>query len=224
MTCTLCPLHCQESFTPRSICVPTRHIESTTDNDIALVYIGRNPGREEDVKNTCFIGPSGRLLTSVYIEGINATSLGDVFLTNMVRCHTLNDDKPPSVSFRTCATAYLLPELEHLSSRYSRIYLILLGAEVTTNFYKHFVPLEHRPHKAKSPSLKQAFSHNGISYRNWRIFSTYHPAYLVRGSPNGILAVHNHNQLILDDIRGTRPPLSPPRIVPLTSPPPRRTL
>jgi uracil-DNA glycosylase len=109
--CTECDLHCQQSLedgtviVPNSVGIPTRYLEDSlppSEVTDAVVYVGRNPGFNEDQDGTCFVGESGRLLMRVYIDGIHVRRRASVYCTNAVRCYTARNDPPKARHYKAC--------------------------------------------------------------------------------------------------------------------------
>lgn len=199
--CTRCELHDQGSGMPRRVGLPTRMLEGSPSPRRGLptlLYVGQNPGVQEDEAGTCFVGPSGDLLKEVYIGGINATRHASVWLTNAARCHTIANAPPPQKCFRTCMDAYFLHDVEALLSLGGPLGIVSLGAHATRHV--------HRVFGSKVGSLKKAFSMQGSRVR-WcseaiTLFSTYHPAAVIRERNLGNV-VAAHNSLICQWIFGT---------------------
>ncbi len=75
--CTGCPLH----ETATNVCVP-----ADGSPDVEIMFLGRNPGEDEDKGNRPFIGRAGQLLRNAI--GASDLDESEVFLTNVVKCHT----------------------------------------------------------------------------------------------------------------------------------------
>lgn len=209
--CTACDLHNQGPSLPKSVGVPTLHLNPPYSPDIPIVFlVGQNPGYEEDQCGLPFVGRSGKLLRTVYLDGISLPRRANVFLSNAVRCHTLANDPPRTRHYRDCCHHWRA-DLSALSALPSPLHcLVLLGGGATTHGYRYLL-------NSSSISLAKSFSLNGnvhaICDTPWHVFSTYHPAAVLR-NPNHINAVHGHNQLLSDCLDGTMASPSSPRIVP----------
>lgn len=94
--CTTCPLKGN----------PTVWSEGHPSSPI--YFIGRNPGNTEVEKGRPFVGRAGIRLNRV-LEEIGL-SRSDVYITNLVKCWTLNDNVPP-VEAVECCWPYLKKEL-----------------------------------------------------------------------------------------------------------------
>jgi DNA polymerase len=62
--------------------------------DVRLLVVGRNPGRDEDAVGFPFVGPSGRVLFS-WLDEIGIP-IECVAITNLVPCYTREDREPTS--------------------------------------------------------------------------------------------------------------------------------
>ena len=230
-SCTECELH--EHI--KSVYVPTvRYPESLDSGNTAIVFIGQNPGWHEDQQNEPFVGKSGELVKKVYIGGCNLQEKATIFLTNIVRCHTINNETPKNRHTAACHFHTMKDLWAIRDMGFNRVIYVTLGAPATSGFYRHFVGGGNWEHggwvfrKRVSPSLTESFNYNGsckindnvppgepskVSY----IFSTYHPAAVLRNN-NYINAVSAHMQLVSDCLDGVMASPSLPLIIPNRSP------
>ena len=229
-SCDDCELH--EHV--RSVCVPTvRYPESLDSGDTAIVFIGQNPGWNEDQQNEPFVGKSGELVKKAYIGGCRLHEKATIFLTNIVRCHTANNETPKNRHVTACHNHTRKDLTQIRDMGFNKILYVTLGAPATSGFYRHFVSGEKFsdgwvPRKRINPSLTESFNYNGscmindnvfpgkpsnISY----VFSTYHPAAVLRNN-NYINAVSAHMQLVSDCLDGVMAQPSLPFIIPNRSP------
>lgn len=204
--CTLCELSSQPDI--NHVAVPTiRDARSLppSPSTPALVVIGQNPGHLEDVHNTPFIGPSGSHARTTYTEAPGFLDLTSLYFTSLYRCKTpRSDDNPTARWIKPCRDTHLLYDLKRIHKVHSYTTLLLLGGAPTKWVYDLF-------HLGK-PSLKQAFLTQGqvasAHSMTVRLFSTYHPAYILRDNRH-ILAVKDHLALLSDFLQGvaTSPPV-----------------
>lgn len=104
LSCRTCPIGVVNGSTP----VPG------VGKKTGIVFVGRNPGRDEDEKSRRpFSGPSGKILDKIFLP-ICGLTRADVFLTNSVLCYTLNDKEPPYEDALLCAQRHLIPYLDYL--------------------------------------------------------------------------------------------------------------
>ena len=215
-SCTVCELH--EGI--NSVCVPTVHYPESlpqSGDSPLIIFIGQNPGFNEDQKNEPFIGRSGDVVKQAYIGGSNLQSLASIYLTNGVRCHTQANEMPKPKHYKACVWAleHDLRELFNLHADQMKI-VVTLGAPATSGFYKEVLGL-------KKISLSKSFTQNGechdhpVTGMEFFLFSTYHPAAVLRNN-NHINAVDSHMQLVSDCLMGTMAEPSDPIIVPSRSP------
>lgn len=237
-SCTACDLHDQGHGIPKTVGIGTRHLSTScppVPESSCIIYVGRNPGANEDEQGQCFVGKSGDLLQSAIIGGIGAQSLATIYLTNAVRCYTVNNDAPPARSYTACAT-YLATDLSTILHHHEpapvRI-LVFLGGESVK--YGH-----ERLLNVSGMSLKQGFNEQLVTYDQlvdpttthlpksrrtltpvppFKVINLYHPSFLLR-NPNAIHPTVGHNQLVLDALRGISSSPSSPDIQPLRPPVP----
>jgi len=235
-SCMSCDLHNQGDGIPKSVGIPTRHLDTSLpplSSNPALIYVGRNPGAQEDERGQFFVGKSGHLLQASIIGGISAQSKASIYLTNAVKCYTVNNDNPPARSYTACST-YLLSDiisiLTHHKDAAVRV-LVLLGGEAVKYVHERVLAV-------RGLSLKKGFSdqlqcYNSvidpdtapikgqprphISVPSFRVICMYHPSFLLR-NPNAIHPTVGHNQLVLDALSGISVAPTPPVIEP-TRPP-----
>ena len=124
-----------------------------------LMFIGEDPGAEEDNQGLPFVGPAGQLLTKM----INAMQFqrSEVYLANIVKCRT-PDDRDLSEAEVAACVPYLNRQIELIRPKV----IVLLGA----------VPLKYLL------KLTGISKQRGIwtTYRGIRTMPTFHPAYLLR--------------------------------------------
>jgi uracil-DNA glycosylase family 4 len=218
--CELCELHEYAN----SVCVPSVHYPASLDIDdidahYTILFVGQNPGFYEDKANEPFVGKSGRVVKDVYIGGCSLQTKAKIWFTNGVRCHTEANETPKPRHFAACKT-YLQEDLATTVGDTYDLIMVTLGAPATRAVWKHFG-------NETNVGLNEAFNRNGqlisntTAYKNdwpsFRIFSTYHPAAVLRNN-NYINAVSSHMQLVSDYIDGVMAEPSDPDIVPTRSP------
>jgi len=191
--CTLCPLH-EAAHTPG---IATTYLQQSLFPDRepvppAVVFIGMNPGVQEDKEGAPFVGPSGDILRQ-YIDGLSLLTRTTIYLTNTVRCGPHN--KFPKSCIKACLP-YTLADLSKIFSRHRRTALICTGAiateAISTAYLSHKMKLG--THHTLPPPSDNIF-----------LLSCYHPAYFMR-SPTPQLAQQIADQLeplnrwLLDDL------------------------
>lgn len=79
---------------------------------------GQNPGKQEEASaergeyGRVFIGDAGRELNEHYLALAGLVRSEDVFVSNVMKCHTENDRKPSPREIATCAAHFMPRELE----------------------------------------------------------------------------------------------------------------
>jgi uracil-DNA glycosylase len=79
-------------------------------NKTGILFMGRNPGRTEDIEGKPFTGPSGRILDQFL--AMCGLTRSDIYLTNTILCHTYKDREPTSQELKTCLGLHFKPLLE----------------------------------------------------------------------------------------------------------------
>lgn len=209
--CTACDLHEPPLVNPG---LPSRLLSPEVDpSRPAVLYVGRNPGLNENDQHACFVGQSGQLLQRVYVDGISLLDHATVYLSNIVRRYTIDNEPPRAPHYNACH-GYLSQDIRSICSLHPRLFVITLGGECTAHFYRRFLG-------RKAMSLTKAFAENGTLVHwedcSFQLFSMYHPAGVLRDH-NLILSVSLHNQLILDHLSGLAAVPSKPHVVPPRSP------
>ena len=215
INCIRCELHKQAI----NVCLPTIYYDQSMELlerfCPVLLILGQNPGFHEDQQGKPFVGRSGDILKRSYIEGTNLQEKTHIYLGNGVRCHTTNNQAPKPRHYTEC-NQYLINDL----LRIKPTIILTLGAPMTTSFYKNILGIP-------KVSLTKSFTLNGNLYthqehkigkiRDFHLFSTYHPAAVMRNN-NLINSVHSHMQLVSDCVGGVMASPSKPQIVPTRSP------
>jgi len=151
-TCTLCSLH---SGGARSVGIPTCYIPGSlplSQETPCVLFLGQNPGFNEDTSGTPFIGKSGAMVQDSFIAGISLHTLASVFVGNTARCYHVTGDGPTNKHYKVCRD-FLLPDLRLLAMASRELIVVCLGAPATSHLYA----LLGRP----KVSLTSAFTHQG---------------------------------------------------------------
>ena len=205
-SCTKCELH-QEAKNPG---VPTRfHELSAPITSSPLIVVGMNPGAVEDNQNRCFSGPSGKLLTNVYLNH-DAIVGHPVFLTNAARCPTLgNNEKPKRKHYNACFN-YLDNDIHSILESHSphKAFILCLGADSYDTISRHYL--------GKSQSLRHGFNNQGQPNTlgpvgMLRIYTTFHPAAILRNKKY-LYPVSDHMELLANAMNGKIPSPSLPKM------------
>jgi len=78
----------------------------------AVLFVGQNPGAEEDAKDKVFIGESGKLLQ----ELIDRYKIRNYYITNAVKCFTPRNRIPTRAEAKACS-GYLFEEIQRLKPK-----------------------------------------------------------------------------------------------------------
>lgn len=78
-----------------------------------IAFIGRNPGTVEDLNGEPFIGPAGQALDQLFFPNCGVTRK-QVWLDNLVHCHTISDREPELEYVKICTELHLFHYLDEL--------------------------------------------------------------------------------------------------------------
>lgn len=219
-TCSLCPLH----KCAKSVGIPTHLIPGgrpPTYESPAVLFLGQNPGFNEDREGVPFIGKSGSLLQDAYIDGIQLRTLATLYVSNTARCYHLHGDGPSNSHYKACRS-HLLPDLHSLTTHHTSLTVMCLGAPATTHLHALLgIPkvtlTSSFSNQGRQVPLPPPESSDGRGAQTITLFSTYHPAAVLREN-NLIHAVEGHMTLLLNHLTGRTPAPSLPTLVPPRSP------
>lgn len=117
----------------------------------ALLVVGKAPGYAEDQDGQSWVGPSGQMLSRLYVrEAFGFHKRCDVYVTNTVRCRLPNDDDALTEKQAKACRLYLDSDLARLQASYAEVWILAVGAPAAKAF----------GHK----SLAAAFKHQGEEY------------------------------------------------------------
>lgn len=145
----------------------TRTVFGKGNPQARWLFIGEGPGRQEDRQGIPFIGPAGKLLSSM-TQAMDLDEARDVFITNIVKCRPTDDkgrDRPPTAEEAQACLPYLQRQIDLLTPDV----MLALGKTAA-------LTLLDMPAETAVGSLRGATHH----YRNIPLVVTYHPAYLLR--------------------------------------------
>lgn len=169
VSCTKCRLH----KTCRSI-----QIEGRGSAHPDVVFVGQAPGREEDERDKCFVGPAGQLL----LQAISSFGLKPAYLTNLVKCFPPSDRDPKADEISACKP-YLDEELKRIKPKL----VVLLGN----------IPLKG------VLGLTGITNHSGrvVEKDGRRYFPLLHPSFILRYPHNQAL-FENHLKELKRELKG----------------------
>jgi len=99
-------------------------VPGTGPIETRVMIIGRNPGDHEDRQGVPFIGRAGQLLNKlIKIMGLKRE---DIYITNLVKCHTVGN-RPPTPSEIDACAPHLAAEMKTIKPKL----IITLGNEAT---------------------------------------------------------------------------------------------
>ncbi|RLF17210.1 MAG: uracil-DNA glycosylase [Thermoprotei archaeon] len=129
-----------------------------------IMFIGEAPGRQEDIEGRPFVGPAGKLLTSL-IESIGLRR-EEVYITNVVKCRPPGN-RDPRPSEITACSPYLNFEIKLLKPKL----IVTLGRHSTS----YILGLANI--RASGISKVRGNTYE-VTIFNLRVlvFPTYHPA------------------------------------------------
>ncbi len=135
--------------------------------DADLMFIGEGPGAEEDRRGEPFVGRAGKLLDRVLDEALGL-SREAVYIANIVKCRPPGNRDPRADEVATC-----LPFLERQIAAVKPKALCLLGRVAV---------------QALFPDVRGIGAVRGTVKRfaGTPVVPTYHPAYLLRLSGDGL--------------------------------------
>lgn len=217
-SCTKCRLH----EAANRVGIPTERIpESLWPGPAvpALIVCGQNPGYHEDKNGCFFVGRSGELLRGVYLDGIGALGLASVYLTNACRCGPESCTTPGPYNACIPYTAADIDAIADLH-RDAPVALLFVSAPAVRSYTR--LKLSFPGHKDKGWSQKESFAHQGRRFGHGTydtavmvaMFSSYHPAYIMRGNDAQIQTVEAHLELVRrylvgDEVKPAKVSLTP---------------
>lgn len=157
LACTACPCRGEA----------TRVVPGMGKQDAELIFIGRNPGRDEDARGLPFVGRGGTELSKMMDAlGVDRSKVG---VLNIVKCYTKEDRAPKPIEVLTCTHLWLEKELDFFKRA---IVLFPLGKEA--------VQLILGP-SADSPGRREGYwVRVKLGARMFLVIPLNHPGYLLR--------------------------------------------
>lgn len=125
---------CLESCPCRK--VVRRPVSGEGPSTAQVLFIGRNPGQEEDRQNRPFVGPAGKALDRFIRElGLNRSEVG---ILNLVKCFTPENREPTPHEVQTCKSKFMKEELQFFPDK--RV-IFLMGSQAAQAFIKDLDPI-----------------------------------------------------------------------------------
>lgn len=220
-TCTRCNLH--EST--KAICIPTELYGSQAKHlgKRAILIVGEAPGGNEETQERPWVGKAGQTLRKLYIDFFRFDERADVYLSNAVRCRPPGNGTPNKTQLKSCH-GFLLADVVQLQREYEEVIVLVAGAPAASavlglslakSFRKqgeftdwhNLLQWDQTPSpKTGKPKKLTKFELTALELcpdlpRPCRVFSTYHPSYLLREPSNGP-SVKRHLQMLSDYLDG----------------------
>ena len=132
-----------------------------------MLFLGQNPGEDEDLSGRPFIGRAGEEFDRWL--GVLGIDRARVFVTNVVKCHTFQNRVPRTSEIQTCSNQWLVEELRALTD-----------VEVVVPLGKPAV--DRILGKSAPPMLPPMVHHFRLRMlgREMSVFPLPHPAFLLR--------------------------------------------
>ncbi len=156
--CRLCPLCDEGGRGP---------VLSTGPIDAPLMIVGEGPGGVEDEYGGPLVGPSGQLLDKALLSvGITRDH---VYVTNIVKCRPRGNRTPTIAEGNECVKRWLAEEIRLLQPKV----IVALGKVALRFFLGH------------DAGIIRSRGH-WIDYKGIPVMPTFHPAYLLRQTGEGL--------------------------------------
>lgn len=140
---------------------------STGPTDAPLMIVGEGPGGVEDEYGGPLVGPSGQLLDKALLSvGITRDR---VYVTNIVKCRPKGNRTPTVAEGNECGGRWLAEEIRLLQPKV----VVALGKVALRFFLGH------------DAGIIRSRGH-WIDYRGIPVMPTFHPAYLLRQTGEGL--------------------------------------
>ena len=142
--------------------------------DADIMFIGDVPMEIEDAQGRPFLGRGGEMLT-LMIEKVLGLLREDVYITNFIKCHTLNNQEPKEIEIQTCQ-AYILKEIELVNPKI----IVTLGEFSYHHLYGDKISLNE---------IRGSL----LMYKNHKLTPTYHPNFLLKNP--------SFKQVVFEDLK-----------------------
>lgn len=155
-------------------------VPGTLNKDIKFAIIGEAPGADEDVVNRPFVGPSGRLIRSLFSR--HRIDLNDYAIFNTVSCRPPDNRAPFTKEIHACSTNLKI-QLNYAKPKF----VLLLGATALSAFHSKLGVTKHHGipfHLPKDPKTIAYGDEPFFPDRGPIFFPTFHPAAALRYRPN----------------------------------------
>ncbi len=141
-----------------------------------VVFVGEAPGEEEDKQGRPFVGQAGKLLTRL-IEEIGWRR-EDVYIANVLKCRPPGNRNPKESEIEVCSP-FLLKQIDIIRPKI----ICTLGS-----FAAHVLLGKKLPISRIRGKLL-------VGWKGYKVFPTYHPAYLLRNPKQNVVALRDFQML-----------------------------
>ncbi len=141
-----------------------------------VVFVGEAPGEEEDKQGRPFVGLAGQLLTKL-IEEVG-WKREDVYIANVLKCRPPGNRNPKEEEIEACSP-FLLKQIEAIKPKV----ICALGTFAAQLLLGKKLPISRIRGKVL------------LGWKNYRVFPTFHPAYLLRNPKQKAVALRDFEVL-----------------------------
>ncbi|BAT72555.1 DNA polymerase bacteriophage-type [Thermosulfidibacter takaii ABI70S6] len=144
--------------------------------DAKVMFVGEAPGEEEDKQGRPFVGLAGQLLTQL-IEQVG-WKREDVYIANVLKCRPPGNRNPKEEEIEVCSP-FLLKQIEAIKPKI----ICALGSFAAQLLI------------GKKLSISKIRGRLMQGWKGYKIFPTYHPAYLLRNPRQKRVALRDFQML-----------------------------
>jgi len=144
--------------------------EGSLDADI--LFIGEAPGENEDLTSRPFVGKAGELLVKI-IENVIKVKREDVYMANILKCRPPGNRNPSNLEVSSCIN-YLHEQIKIINPKI----IVPLGSVALSALLPRYNGIT----KNRGRDMILALSKENV----YDVIPTYHPSYLLRGTPEEI--------------------------------------
>lgn len=142
-----------------------------------IMFVGEAPGREEDEQGRPFVGQAGQLLTKL-IELVGWRR-EEVYIANVLKCRPPDNRNPLPTEIEACKN-FLFRQIEIINPKI----ICTLGTFSTQLLLGN-----------NKIQISKVRGHMLTGWKNYRIFPTFHPSYLLRNPNSKKIALEDFKRL-----------------------------
>lgn len=142
-----------------------------------IMFVGEAPGREEDEQGRPFVGQAGQLLTKL-IEFVGWRR-EDVYIANVLKCRPPDNRNPLPAEIEACKN-FLFKQIEIINPK-----IICTLGTFSTQLLSGNNKIQ----------ISKVRGHLLTGWKNYRIFPTFHPSYLLRNPNSKKIAIEDFKRL-----------------------------